>query len=193
MTKTQRVGWLSALLIVLLLSSLACNLPGRSTEEPTELPNIPVTTQAVETLQSEIDAAKEALRNNQSVEIQVSEAQLTSAAAFELQSDPDIPLADPQIYLRDGQVTVLANLTQNQIEVPVEIILELSADGQGNLEHQVISGQIGPLPVPDSLMNQLTDRLDKIIASQTAVYASPLFIESITIGDGNMTLRGYKR
>jgi uncharacterized protein YpmS len=193
MTKTQRMGWLSALLILLFFSSLACNLPGRSTQEPTELPTIPVTTQAVETLQSEIDAAEEALRNNQTVEIQVSEAQLTSAAAFELQSDPDIPLADPQIYLRDGQVTILANLTQNQIEVPVEIILELSANGQGNLEYQVISGQIGPLPVPDSLMDQLTSRLDQIIANQTAVNDSPFFIESITIGDGYMTLRGYKR
>jgi hypothetical protein len=193
MTNIQLMGWLSALLIVLLLSILACNLPGRSTKEPTELPNIPVTTQAVETLQSEIDAAEDALRNNQTVEIQVSEAQLTSMAAFELQSDPDIPLADPQIYLRDGQVTVLANLTQNQIEVPVEIILELSTDGQGNLEYQVVSGQIGPLPVPDSLMNKLTSRLDQIIASQTPVNDSPLFIESISIGDGYMILRGYKR
>lgn len=193
MTKTQRMGWLSALFIVLLFSSLACNLPGRSSADSTELATIPVTTQAVETLQSEIDAAEEALRNNQTVEIQLSEAQLTSAAAFELQSDPDIPLADPQIYLRDGQVTVLANLTQNQIQVPVEIILELSADDEGNLEYQVISGQIGPLPVPDSLMNQLTSRLDQIIASQTSVYDNPLFIESITVGDGHMTLRGYQR
>ena len=193
MTKTQRIGWLSALLIVLLFSSLACNLPGRNSDETTELPVIPVTTQAVETLQSEIEAAKEALSSKQTVEIQVSEAQLSSMVAFELQSDTDIPLDDPQIYLRDGQVTILANLTQNQIEVPVEIILEMSTDGQGNLAYQVISGQVGPLPVPENLMNQLTSRLDQIIASQTPINDSPFFIESITIGDGNMTLTGYNR
>ena len=121
---THRMGWLSALIIVLLLSSLACNLPGRNSAEPTTLPTIPVTTQAVESLQDTIDSAKEAFNNNQTAEITVSETQLTSLAALELESNSEIPLTDPQIYLRDGQVSIFASLTQNQIAVPVEIVLE---------------------------------------------------------------------
>ena len=190
---THRMGWLSALIIVLLLSSLSCNLPGRNSAEPTTLPTIPVTTQAVESLQDTIDLAKEAFNNNQTAEITVSETQLTSLAALELESDFQIPLTDPQIYLRDGQVSIFASLTQNQIAVPVEIVLEVNTDGQGNLVYQITKGQLGPLPIPENLLNRLTDRLDEIIASKTTVDNSRIFIESITLGDGNMTLRGYKR
>lgn len=193
MKLTHRMGWLTTLIIILFLSSLACNLPGRNTTQATTLPTIPVSTEAVDSLQDTLESAKEAFDNNQTVEITVSESQLTSLAAIELESDPYIPLSDPQIYLRDGQVSVFASLTQNQIAVPVEIVLELSTDSQGNLKYEIIKGQLGPLPVPDNIMNRLTSRLDQIINDKISISGQPVFIESISIGDGNLTLRGYKR
>ena len=193
MSNQHRIGWLSAVLLALFLNSLACNFPGRSAAESTELPTIPVTTQAVESLQSTIDSAKEAFQNNQPIEVQVTETQLTSMAAIELQSDPETPLSEPQIYLRDGQVSIYASLTQKQIAVPLEIILHLSADEQGILDYEITKSQIGPLPMPENLLSQLTSRLDEIIARQTTVEDSSLFIESISISDGILTLRGHKR
>lgn len=190
---THHKGWLTALIIVLLLASLACNLPGRSSGTATPLPTIPVSTEAVQSFEDTINAAKEAFENNQTVEITVNESQLTSMAALELESDPNIPLSDPQIYLRDGQVLLLASLTQNQIAIPFEIVLELSTDGQGNPKYKIVRGQVGPLPVPENIMNRLTDRLDQIIANRTTIDNQQVFIESITIGDGDLTVRGYKR
>lgn len=190
---THHKGWLTALIIVLLLASLACNLPGRSSGTATPLPTIPVSTEAVQSFEDTINAAKEAFENNQTVEITVNESQLTSMAALELESDPNIPLSDPQIYLRDGQVLLLASLTQNQIAIPFEIVLELSTDDQGNPKYKIVRGQVGPLPVPENIMNRLTDRLDQIIANRTTIDNQQVFIESITIGDGDLTVRGYKR
>ena len=190
---SHRMGWLSVPILILFLSSLACNLPGREPATETPLPTIPVSTEAVASLQDTLTAAKDAFENNQTVEITVNESQLTSLVARELESDPEIPLTDPQIYLRDGQVTLIASLTQNQIAVPVEIVLVLSADGQGNPEYEVIKGQVGPLPVPENLMNRLTSRLDESIASWTRVDDRQVFVESIAVGDGNLTLRGFLR
>jgi uncharacterized protein YpmS len=190
---SHRMGWLSVLILILFLSSLACNLPGREPATETPLPTIPVSTEAVASLQDTLTAAKDAFENNQTVEITVNESQLTSLVARELESDPEIPLTDPQIYLRDGQVTLIASLTQNQIAVPVEIVLVLSADGQGNPEYEVIKGQVGPLPVPANLMNRLTSRLDESIANWTRVDDRQVFVESIAVGDGNLTLRGFLR
>jgi len=190
---THRMGWLTTLILSLFLSSLACNIPGRTSEAATPLPTIQVSTEAVQSLEDTINAAKEAFDNNQTVEITVNESQLTSMAARELESDPDIPLSNPQIYLRDGQVMLMASLTQNQIAVPLEIVLEISTDGQGNPEYEIVSGQIGPLPVPETIMNRLTDRLDQIIANRSTIDNQPVFIESITIGEGDLTIRGYKR
>ena len=190
---SHRMGWLSVLILILFLSSLACNLPGREPATETPLPTIPVSTEAVASLQDTLNAAKDAFENNQTVEITINESQLTSLVAIELESDPEIPLTDPQIYLRDGQVTLIASLTQNQIAVPVEIVLVLSADGQGNPEYEVIKGQVGPLPVPENLMNRLTSRLDESIASWTRVDDRQVFVESIAVGDGNLTLRGHLR
>lgn len=190
---THRMGWLTTLILSLFLSSLACNIPGRNSEAATPLPTIQVSTEAVQSFEDTINAAKEAFDNNQTVEITVNESQLTSMAARELESDPDIPLSNPQIYLRDGQVMLLASLTQNQISVPLEIVLEIGTDGQGNPEYEIVRGQVGPLPVPETIMNRLTDRLDQIIANRTTIDNQPVFIESITIGEGDLTIRGYKR
>jgi len=190
---SHRMGWLSVPILILFLSSLACNLPGREPATETPLPTIPVSTEAVASLQDTLTAAKDAFENNQTVEITVNESQLTSLVAIELESDPEIPLTDPQIYLRDGQVTLIASLTQNQIAVPVEIVLVLSADGQGNPEYKVVKGQVGPLPVPENLMNRLTSRLDESLASWTRVDNRQVFVESIAVGDGNLTLRGFLR
>lgn len=190
---THRMGWLTTLILSLFLSSLACNIPGRNSEAATPLPTIQVSTEAVQSFEDTINAAKEAFDNNQTVEITVNESQLTSMAARELESDPDIPLSNPQIYLRDGQVMLLASLTQNQISVPLEIVLEIGTDGQGNPEYEIVRGQVGPLPVPETIMNRLTDRLDQIIANRTMIDNQPVFIESITIGEGDLTIRGYKR
>jgi uncharacterized protein YpmS len=190
---SHRMGWLSVPILILFLSSLACNLPGREPATETPLPTIPVSTEAVASLQDTLTAAKDAFENNQTVEITVNESQLTSLVARELESDPEIPLTNPQIYLRDDQVTLIASLTQNQIAVPVEIVLVLSADGQGNPEYEVIKGQVGPLPVPENLMNRLTSRLDESIANWTRVDDRQVFVESIAVGDGNLTLRGFLR
>jgi uncharacterized protein YpmS len=190
---SHRMGWLSVLILILFLSSLACNLPGREPATETPLPTIPVSTEAVASLQDTLNAAKDAFENNQTVEITVNESQLTSLVARELESDPEIPLTDPQIYLLDGQVTLIASLTQNQIAVPVEIVLVISTDGQGNPEYKVIIGQVGPLPVPENLMNRLTSRLDESIANWTRVDDRQVFVESIAVGDGNLTLRGFLR
>ncbi len=190
---THRMGWLTTLILCLILGSLACNIPGRNLGAATPLPTIQVSTEAVQSFEDTINAAKEAFDNNQSVEITVNESQLTSMAALELESDPDIPLSNPQIYLRDGQVMLLASLTQNQIAVPLEIVLEISTDGQGKPEYKIVRGQVGPLPVPETIMNRLTDRLDQIIANRTTIDNQPVFIESITIGEGDLTIRGYKR
>jgi len=190
---SHRMGWLSVPILILFLSSLACNLPGREPATETPLPTIPISTEAVASLQDTLNAAKDAFENNQTVEITINESQLTSLVAIELESDPEIPLTDPQIYLRDGQVTLIASLTQNQIAVPVEIVLVLSADGQGNPEYKVVKGQVGPLPVPENLMNRLTSRLDESLASWTRVDNRQVFVESIAVGDGNLTLRGYLR
>lgn len=193
MKLTHRMGWLTTLIIILFLSSLACNLPGQNASQATALPTIPVSTEAIDSLLDNLDTAKDAFENNQTVEITVTESQLTSLVASELESDSNIPLSDPQIYLRDGQVSVFASLTQNQIAIPVEIVLELGTDGQGNLKYEIIKGQLGPLPVPDNIMNRLTSRLDQSINDRTSINGQPVYIESISIGDGNLTLIGYKR
>lgn len=190
---THRMGRIVAPIILLILGSLACNLPGRAVVTPTSLPTIPVSTEAVESFQKTIESAKEAFNNNQTVEITLTEAQLTSMAAVELNSDPEIPLSDPQIYLRDGQVTLIASLTQNQISIPLEVNLELGTDGQGNPVYRIVKGQLGPLPIPENIMNRLTSYLDQIIANKTLIDNRQVFVESITIGDGSLTLRGYKR
>src|SRR5512140_964337 len=97
-------------LLVLVLTSLACTIfvggPDYS-----NLPPIPVSSQAAESIKEEIKRAFAAGAQTGVVTINLTEPQITSYLAQRMQSDPGLQqsdkkplIIDPQVYLRDGQM-----------------------------------------------------------------------------------------
>jgi hypothetical protein len=101
-------------------------------------------------------------------------------------------IRDPQVFLRDGQIQFFATVEQPNWEAVLKLVLTLDVDTVGNPEFSFVSAKIGPLDVPDSILEDIELYVDRAFASQIDQRASDIRVESITIEDGVMTIKGQK-
>jgi hypothetical protein len=193
MYKFQRIGPVLLALAALWAASLACTLPGRSAKPPAGYAPIPVTTQAAGELRKDLEVAASEIATSGSTTLVIDEAQLTSLLAIELQSQDQLNILAPQVYLRDGQVQLFGNLQEGKVTAPLKIFLTISGDGQGQPQFQVVEAMAGPLPIPKDLLDQFTTQFDQVLAGRLNPNDNPLFIDRIAIADGKMTITAHTR
>lgn len=177
----------------LIASSLACNLLVSRTQ-PTPTPTlVPAATEAVKELEQQVQSAATQIAESGKVSLEVTETQLTSVVSTELQKQETKILTDPQVLLRDGQVQLTGKVNQNGLNLPIKIAVAVSANDQGRLAYQVVSATLGPISLPQSMLDQLTEQIDNALAGEMGAQVEDVFIEKITIADGVMTITGHKR
>jgi len=168
-------------------AGLACGLPLGGPTPPAS--PIPVSTEAAGQLQ---DLWKSAVENssNGEVSVVVTEEQLTSYAAIKLAEQADPPLSDLQIFLRDGKVQIYGTAKAGTISTKAVIVLSAAVTPEGALKLSVDQANFGPLPVPASLLDDLSKALDEGLTGKLGSQASGLKITSLLIADGQMTITG---
>ena len=174
---------------VIIFVSIACNMPISGRQAPAE--TIPISTEAVLSLEENISAAIQQAKENGKVTLVVTESQLTSYMAFEVTSQPEMPVKDVQVYLRDGQVQVYANATQDNMTAPVQMTLIANTDENGKISFEVVSAKIGPFPLPNSILNEISAEFDQAFQQTLQASGSIVYIESIVIANGTMTIQGH--
>lgn len=177
----ERKSILTLALAALLIAGLACNLPGFTGPgaAPTE-DLTPVATQ--------VASAIKTAQNGGRITLTLTEGQLTSLANQEAQSQPDNPISDIRIRLDDGVMAFSGQAEQDGLSMPISASVNISADAQGRLHTQIISGKLGPFALPQGTLDQLTAQFDAIIQSQLAANAGSLFVENIAIDNGQITI-----
>jgi uncharacterized protein YpmS len=175
-------------LLVLLISILACNLPSTSSSTPTE---IPVSSQAVEQAKEQVKSAIATVQSGGDIEMQFTEDQLTSLAAEELAKYAEADISNIQVGLQDGQIIISARARQSGFDLPAKIAIAIKTDGQGGLDFQIISATIGPLPVPESMLNELTSQLE--IGLREQMVTNDVYIDDVSIADGLLIIKGHLR
>jgi uncharacterized protein YpmS len=174
----------------LVASSIACNLPKRTRETPTP---IPLSGSSVEELATQVAAAASAAASGDSIVLEFTEEQLTTAAALELQSQGETNIRDVQITLLDNQIQITGSANQNGFDLPVSIALRLTVDEQGRPHSQIIEAKVGPLSLPQSMIDQFTTGFDQLLTAKFAEQAGDIVIDSIDINDGKMTIVAHRR
>ena len=186
-------------LLSLVLTSLACTIfvggPDYSS-----LPPIPVSADAVQSIQEELKRAIEAGAQTGVVTINLTEPQITSYLAARLQSDPSLQqsdkkplIIDPQVYLRDGQMQIYGKTQQGIFVANIGIIVKVGVDQNGQPLIDVTSVDFGPFPAPEGLKNALTAMVKEAYTGSLGPVATGLRIESISIANGVMTITGRIR
>jgi hypothetical protein len=182
-------------LLLLLLLSLACTVfvggPDYS-----DLTPIPVSLEAAESLKTEMQKAFEAGTQTGIVTLNITEPQITSVLAFRLLSDPNLQtdqkpfIADPQVYLRDGQMKIYGKSQQGMFAANIGIIVNMGVDELGRPKIEIASADFGPFPAPEGLNAALTTMIEEAYTGSIGPAATGLRIETITIADGIMTITG---
>lgn len=185
-------------LLILMLTSLACTIfvggPDYST-----LPQIPASTEAAQSMQDEVKRAFEEGMTTGTVTLNFTEPQITSFLAARLKSDPNLQqdskplIADPQVYLRNGQMQIYGKTQQGMFTANIGIIVNVGVDENGQPKIDIASADFGPLPAPKGLTNAIAAMVREAYTGSLGPVATGLRIESISIADGIMTISGRVR
>jgi len=187
------------IILVLLASILACNLPfssflSKSTQEAVStMDAVPPTealdaTQAVAQAEEEIESAIATVQSGGPIELQFTEAQLTALAANELENYSEVSISDIHIGLQAGQIQISGKAQSGAFNLPAEIVIAVQTDGKGGLDYQVVHAVFGPLPIPESMLNELTKQLEIGIGNQ--LIGSDVYIDDVTIENGILIIKG---
>lgn len=190
----QRKTLILLIIFLLLLASLSCNLVKLSTGEDEgdgELKSIPASTEAVEDLKEGVQSAIATAQSGGPIQLVITEAQLTSLAVMRLQAPAESSIEDIQVHLRDGQIRISGTVEQNGVDLPLNISLEVFVEPTGLLHSEVITATVGPFPLPESVLDQITAQLDQALMTQFK--AGDLVVDSVTIAEGTMTILGHVR
>lgn len=189
---------LPIVVLSLVLASLACNVfvggPDYSS-----LPTVPVSTEAVQSIQDEIQRAFEEGVQTGTITLNITEPQMTSFIAAKLQNDPNLQqdnqplITEPQVYLRDGQIQIYGKSKQGMFTANVGVIVSVGVDANGEPTVEIVSADFGPLPAPEGIRDTIAAMVREAYMGSLGPIATGLRIETISIANGIMTVTGRIR
>jgi uncharacterized protein YpmS len=183
--------YLLLLLGLITFASLACSLPQAILKaEPTSLP---ISSEAITEMQDNIGDAAKAFEETGQVNLQITEVQITSYLVNELSKQENPFVQNPQILLREGEIQMTADYQQGELVLPLKAAISVKADGAGNLAYELTSASIGPLALPQALIDTMLGQFQQMFDNNLSSQLDRVFIETISIADGTMTIQGRSR
>ena len=184
----RRSVFILTILAVLLLASLACNLPAIAiSRSQTNTKNAPNTEPTLST-EPPVSNAPE---NSTPFTIALTEGQLNAIIQQELGQQTGETIRDLQLRLQNGQIHLTGTVTQNGLNLPLNLAIEAGTNGQGGITFHVVSASAGPLPLPQSMRDQIEALLNQNLQPVINQLSNNMYIESITISDGVMNVTGH--
>ena len=175
-------------ILTLALAALACTIFVGGPAYPAN--PVAVSTDAVGSLNDQLNAAQTAAANSGTLTLTINESQITSVLAAKLDEQTNPFITDPQVYLRDGTIQVYGKAVQGNLQANVRIVLSATVDPDGKPLISVTSADFGPMPAPSGLNDAISQLVDEAFTGALGPAATGFRLETITIADGTMTLTG---
>jgi hypothetical protein len=180
----RRMLIVTLFVLTIALSGLGCALLGKATSaNPT-----PKATEDISPVVTQIIAAATSAASGEKIVLEFTEGQLTTIANQELQSQSEGALQNLRIRLGDGLMHITGDVNQGGIKLPLNIALRINVDNQGIPHSQIVSGKVGPFSLPQDMLDQTTSQLDLILQQQLDANADNLFVDSLNIDNGKITI-----
>ena len=181
-------GWLSGgrLLAVLAVANLVLGVglfalrpPGRAdtTAPPPELPA------QIQALAARMDGQ----HRGEDYTLTLSDADLTAAVANFLATSPEVPFGDVRVAVTGGRVVVNGTARGAALRVPIRATLTVVArDGHPVIQVENVS--LGATTLPKFARQQIIDQANASL--DLSQYDLGVTVESLTLGEGTLTVRG---
>lgn len=173
--------------------SLSCSLPLFRSQSSTVDESNPLPTFAIEETQVQQSIETVVAQPVEQFYYQISEAQLTSMLIDSLDSRADLGITDPRAYLRNGVVEIRGQAQRSGIKLPLLIQLQLYIDSQHQLQYEIVTAKIGPFPLPDILLDQLSNYLDQSLSNNLSLDRNDVYFEHVAVENGILVVSGHLR
>lgn len=174
--------------IAFILSTLACSI---FVGGPSYLDKaIPVSTEELQNLQTNLEQAATDAANTGTINLQITESQLTSYLAFKLDQQPHPLITDPQVLLRGGQIDIFGKAQSGIFTANIRITAQASVDVNGEPKIEIVQSDFGPLPAPQGINDGISAFLHEAFTGTLGPVATGFRLDSVTITDGVMTVSG---
>lgn len=182
------------IILVLAAASLACNLPAGLPGQGSDLPPTaqPMSPEELQQLEEQMKATLAAGANGE-VTVTITQQQLNAYIASEIASQPEPWITDPSVVLTNGQVEVYGKIAQAGISANTAIVLKPRIDAEGSPKLDIVSINLGSLPVPDSFTERISSLVDNTLSNYLAQGSNQFRVSNITITEGQMTVSGARQ
>ncbi len=170
----RRVFVLTLLVMAMLLATAGCSTP------KIDLPDreVPITEEAAKSLENKVAAIKTA--PNGDIKLTFTESEVTSYINLRL-INQDLPVKQPTVWFSSGKVFIKGRLEAEGIPVKGDaaLVVDLSIR-DGKLHINVEKAVIGRVPVPESVLQHLSDLANERLTTVTG----PLPVKELQILEG---------
>ena len=206
MYKRQGIGVTILMIAALWLASLACRLGAQATTStPTAEAVIPIpATQEVKTplpvhttvpqqAATQPPAGLQPPANPGKLSITIGEAQLNAMVVNEVNKQSNPELTNPKIQLQNGQILVSGDVNRSGLNASFSGTLTVDVTPDGQIQYNVVSASLGPLPLPQAMRDQLATQLNDLMGTPQTSDGQQIYVETVNIGNGVMTITGHIR
>ena len=122
--------------------------------------------------------------------VTITESQINSLVLQALGSQAEAFLINPKVDLKQGQMILSGQIKQSIVVINVRVVLEPYIDENGLPKMKLVEADLGPLPVPEGMNQQLSDIFEPIILQVVSGYGQNVKLQTITVSEDAMTLTG---
>ena len=179
-------------IILIALVSMACQISAGGPTAPRAVAISQDAADSVEQLWASIDAAN---LTDSTATISLTEEQLTSYLALNMaaKEEGDAAILNPTVLLENGQMELYGQINTTLVTANVHLSLTMTLDDEGQPQLDVVSADLGPLPMPDGLMDAVASVMDEALTGNFGSVATGVRLSNIQIADGVLTIEIQKR
>lgn len=175
--------------VLLLLTSLACGLGSRSSEQigPPEGAIVANRT-ATDRLKQNFNQALQETSIENEAQLRITNEEITSLVATELAQTGQIPVNNPQVWFTAGRIYMTGDVSAFGLSNRSIIVATAIVD-EGRLVVEVEEAKMGPFDFPDSMLESLTQTVNETLAG----ILIDIEIKRLEILEGEMFVTGARR
>jgi len=176
---------------LLTLIGLACGLFTPKDDARNSWPTPVVSEDEAQKFKDNVQSAGDQLNANQPVVLVVTESELTSYVAYELQNQDVSVIQNPQIYLRDGNVQVYGQYDEAGTSLNISVTLRFPVS-DGKVQVQIVTIALNGFKAPASLASKVQLAVtEQVEPGLNEWLANGMYIDALQIGDGILTITGH--
>ena len=178
-------------LMILAAASLACSIPGSASNLPPTAQ--PMSTEQLQNLENQLQATLSNPDASGDVTVTLTQDQINGIITSAITQQQDKTITDPSVVLTGGHLEFYGKVNQNNISANLKVVMQPQVDAAGKAHLNIVSINLGGLPVPDVLKNQIATMADDALSKSLDTGSNKIKVNSITITEGQMTVTGTRQ